>query len=223
VSLAFERVDKRLCGILRDLTPIEPRPAARDEVNSGMTEPKPDDAPESGDREPVRKNEGPFSLEALRQLVRMMEKHGLTEVSLKSGETHWKLRRGPEPAAGFGGYPAGYAPPMPVPPTVPAAPAASAASAAPAGGSPASAPAAQEGVFIKSPTVGTFYAAAGPDDPPFVSVGTRVQPDTIVCLIEAMKVFNQIPAEVSGVIAEVLCKNGDSVEYGQPLFRVTPG
>jgi acetyl-CoA carboxylase biotin carboxyl carrier protein len=88
-----------------------------------------------------------------------------------------------------------------------------------------SAPAAPapSGVFIKSPTVGTFYTASSPDDPPFVSVGTRVQPDTVVCLIEAMKVFNQIPAEVSGVIAEVLAKNGDSIEFGQPLFRVTPG
>ncbi|MGC1273895.1 MAG: biotin/lipoyl-containing protein, partial [Planctomycetaceae bacterium] len=89
---------------------------------------------------------------------------------------------------------------------------------------PPGGPAAQpSGVFIKSPTVGTFYSAATPDDPPFVTVGTRVQPDTIVCLVEAMKVFNQIPAEVGGVIAEVLVANGDSVEFGQPLYRITPG
>jgi acetyl-CoA carboxylase biotin carboxyl carrier protein len=165
--------------------------------------PQADDASTSAD--------GPFSLNALRQLVELMEKHGLTEVSLKTGETQWKLRRGPEIVPGFapmsGAYPP---PPVPAPP-----------SAAPAAASPtAPAPAAPEGLFIKSPTVGTFYSAAGPDDPPFVTVGTRVEPETIVCLVEAMKVFNQIPAEVSGVIAEVLVKNGDSIEFGQPLFRV---
>jgi acetyl-CoA carboxylase biotin carboxyl carrier protein len=141
-----------------------------------------------------------------------MEKHSLTEVSLKTGETQWKLRRGPEFAPGYPQMPAAYPPPPPAAAAPqPAAPAAPASSAAPA---------VQEGIFIKSPTVGTFYAAAGPDDPPFVTIGTRVEPDTIVCLVEAMKVFNQIPAEISGVIAEVLVKNGDSIEFGQPLFRV---
>jgi acetyl-CoA carboxylase biotin carboxyl carrier protein len=168
-------------------------------------EPPADDRPTAG---------GPFSLDALQKLVEMMEKHGLTEVSLRSGETQWKLRRGPEFVAGV---PA-YAPP---PPMHASPPPAAATSSSPAPAAPA-APA-QSGVFIKSPTVGTFYAAASPDDPPFATVGTRVQPDTVVCLVEAMKVFNQIPAEVSGVIAEVLVKDGDSVEFGQPLFRVSPG
>jgi len=156
---------------------------------------------------------GPFSLGALRELVELMEKHGLTEVSLKNGETQWKLRRGPEYAGGFT-PPVAYAP-------APAAPAPQAAAPVPA--PQAAAPAAPSGPVIKSPTVGTFYGSASPDDPPFVTVGSRVQPDTTVCLIEAMKVFNQIPAEVAGVIAEVLVKNGDSVEFGQPLFRVSPG
>ncbi|HEX6986184.1 MAG TPA: acetyl-CoA carboxylase biotin carboxyl carrier protein [Planctomycetaceae bacterium] len=182
-----------------------------------MSDPTPDDAPADAPKSRPA-GDGPFSLDALRQLVEMMEKHGLTEVSLKTGETQWKLRRGPEVVPGL---PAGYAPPPMLPPAPAAPPAAPAASAA-SNPAPAAPPAAS-GVFIKSPTVGTFYAAAGPDDPPFVTVGTRVQPDTVVCLVEAMKVFNQIPAEVSGVIAEVLVKNGDSVEYGQPLFRVTPG
>ncbi len=154
---------------------------------------------------------GPFSLSALRQLVELMEKHGLTEISLKTAETQWELRRGPELVPGFPAMPAGYPPPPPMaaPPTAPAAPVAPAASVS-----------IQDGVFIKSPTVGTFYSAASPDDPAFATVGMRVEPDTIVCLIEAMKVFNQIPAEVSGVIAEVFVKNGDSIEFGQPLFRV---
>ena len=71
--------------------------------------------------------------------------------------------------------------------------------------------------------MGTFYAAPSPDDPPFVTVGTKVNPDTIVCIVEAMKVFNQIPAEVSGTIEELLVSNGDPVEFGQPLYRVRPG
>jgi acetyl-CoA carboxylase biotin carboxyl carrier protein len=70
--------------------------------------------------------------------------------------------------------------------------------------------------------VGTFYTSNAPDAPPFVSTGSVVHPDTIVCIIEAMKVFTDIPAEVSGTVVEVLAKNGQAVEYGQPLFRVIP-
>ena len=73
---------------------------------------------------------------------------------------------------------------------------------------------------IKSPMVGTFYAAPEPDSPPFIKVGDHVGPETTVCIVEAMKVFNQIPAEVSGKILTVLVQNGESVEYGQPLFKV---
>jgi len=82
----------------------------------------------------------------------------------------------------------------------------------------------QDGLLqIKSPTVGTFYTAPAPEDPPFVSVGSRVNADTVVCIVEAMKVFNQIAAEVSGTIVEILVSNGDSVDFGQPLFKVRPG
>ena len=70
--------------------------------------------------------------------------------------------------------------------------------------------------------VGTYYSSSAPDAPPFVSVGSVVHPDTIVCIIEAMKVFTDIPAGVSGTIAEILVKNGQAVEFGQPLFRVIP-
>ena len=154
--------------------------------------------------------EGPFNLITLRKLVAMMEKHGLTEVSLKNADTHWKLRRGPEAVPGY------IMPQMPaqLPPAAPQAAAPPPTAAPPA-------PAAETGRFIKSPTVGTFYSSASPDDPPFVKVGSRVEPDTVVCLVEAMKVFNQIQAETSGVVAEVLISSGDSVEFGQPLFRLT--
>lgn len=154
-----------------------------------------------------------FDLDKLRELIELMEKHGLTEISLRRGEESWRLRRGPNEVLQM--VPAGsYAPAAPAPQ---AAAAAANAPAAP----PSEAPA-QKLLEIKSPTVGTFYAAPSPDDPPFVSVGARVERDTVVCVIEAMKVFNQIQAEVSGTIAEILVNNGDAVEFGQPLFRVRP-
>ena len=77
-------------------------------------------------------------------------------------------------------------------------------------------------VEIKSPIVGTFYATPSPDSEPFVEVGTVVNPQTVVCIIEAMKVLNEIKAETSGTIVEVLVTSGQAVEYGQPLFKVKP-
>jgi len=95
----------------------------------------------------------------------------------------------------------------------PAAPAAAAA--------PVAAPAPASNLTeIKSPIVGTFYASPSPDSPPFVSVGQTVTPDTVVCIVEAMKVMNEIKAEVSGVIAEIAADNGKPVQFGQALFRV---
>lgn len=73
---------------------------------------------------------------------------------------------------------------------------------------------------ITSPMVGTFYSAPNPDSDPFVSVGSSVSKDTVVCIVEAMKLFNEIEAEVNGEIVEILVENGELVEYGQPLFRV---
>lgn len=151
----------------------------------------------------------PFDLEKIKQLIELMEQHGLSEVSLRRGAEQWRLRRGAVGAA----VPM-YAPmPMPAPQPMPP-------SAAPSAVAPERP--AEEGRFveIKSPTVGTFYASPSPEDPAFVTVGTQVNADTIVCLIEAMKVFNQIPAEVSGTITAVLVNSGDAVEFGQPLFRV---
>lgn len=81
----------------------------------------------------------------------------------------------------------------------------------------------KDAVFIKSPTVGTYYEAPSPGDPPFVTVGSKISQDSVVCIIEAMKVFNQITADVNGTITEILVKNGDAVEFGQPLFRVRLG
>ncbi len=161
---------------------------------------------------PQESESGSFDLDKLRELVEMMEKHELTEVSLRRGRERWHLRRGPQEV--YQTTPAAYTPPPSAPAPATPAPAASA--------STGDSEPAKPGLIIKAEAVGTFYTSASPDDPPFVQVGSKVEPDTTVCLIEAMKVFNQIPAGLSGTIAEVLVENGEAVEYGTPLFRVTP-
>jgi len=148
-----------------------------------------------------------FDVEKLRQLVELMEEHELNEIDLRQGDTKVQLRRGTQPVVGPVASPvAGTAP----------APAVS--DSAPAG--EAKADEEEHLAVITSPMVGTFYAAPDPGSPPFVKVGDHVGPDTTVCIIEAMKVFNQIPAEVSGKIVAVLAENGEPVEFGQPMFKV---
>lgn len=155
---------------------------------------------------------GSFDLDRLKKLLQMMEKHGVTEVNLEAGDERWKVRRGPKEVLTAAAPMHMAAAPVPVAPA--------AAVAAPAAAAPAEEAAAPTGPTIDSPTVGTFYSAPTPDDPEFVKVGDQVSAETIVCIVEAMKVFNQIPAEKSGKIAEILVKNGDAVEFGQPLFRL---
>ena len=112
-----------------------------------------------------------------------------------------------------------YMPPAPGYAVPPAAPAAAPTPATPA---TAPAPAADDGDFkiVKSPMVGTFYTAPSPDAEPFIKVGSKVSADSVVCIIEAMKVMNEIQAEESGTVAEILVANGDPVEYGQPLLKL---
>lgn len=158
----------------------------------------------------------PFDFEKLQQLMELMEKHGLSEVSLRCGNEQWRLRRGSLTPTLVAAAPAPAvvsAPAVAAPATMSAAAPAPAAAAAPV----------DDGLqVIRSPTVGTYYSAQTPEDPPFVSIGAKVSPTTTVCLIEAMKVFNPIAAEMAGTIEAVLVKNGDPVEYGQPLFKVRP-
>ena len=152
-----------------------------------------------------------FDLDKLRELMELMEAHDVREIKLQHGDERWQMRRGPQEVMPI--FSAG--PPAVVPNVVPQP------TAAP---SPDSESPPDDGtVVINSPTVGTFYEAASPEDPAFVSVGSKVEPDMIVCLVEAMKVFNQIPAEVSGTITEILVSNGEAVEFNQPLYRVRPG
>jgi acetyl-CoA carboxylase biotin carboxyl carrier protein len=102
-----------------------------------------------------------------------------------------------------------------------AAPVAAAAAASEAKPAAASAPVEEKGIeLIKSPMVGTFYRAPSPESPVFAEVGTKVTAESVVCIIEAMKVMNEIQSEISGTITEVLVENGDAIEFGQPLFKV---
>ena len=155
----------------------------------------------------------PFDERIIKRLVGLMNEHDLSEIDLRDGQARLRLRRGPRRVS---------PPPAAVvlPPTAPAT-----ASAAP---SPA--PAAKEEparparalIEIKSPTPGTFYAKPNPDAEPYVRVGSRVTPSTVVCIIEAMKVMNEIKAEAKGVITQVLVENAKPVEFGQPLFKIRP-
>jgi acetyl-CoA carboxylase biotin carboxyl carrier protein len=146
----------------------------------------------------------------LKELVALMAEHDLAEVDIKNGEEAVTIKRG----MGQGGMPlVQYAQPSYQ------APAPGQNSAAPP---PAPIPAAPPGVTIESPMVGTLYLGPNPDSPPFVKPGASVTPDTVVCLIEAMKVFNEIKAEKSGVLEHILVKNGEAVEFGQKLFALRP-
>lgn len=163
-------------------------------------------------------SEGPasgnvFDVDRIRSLVELMEQHDLREIELRQGEQRIQLKRGAEPLTAVA-LPASASPPV----------VAHSASAAPA---PASAPAAAvppadagNYSFIESPMVGTYYSKANPDSPPFVKVGDRVNPDTVVCIIEAMKVFNEITADCSGVVAAILVDNEEPVEFGKKMFKI---
>jgi acetyl-CoA carboxylase biotin carboxyl carrier protein len=146
-----------------------------------------------------------FDVRRVRRLVALMNEHDLSEIDLRQGNQRVRLRRGADQPV-FAATPS-YAP---APAPAPAAPSAS-------GPAPAAAPA---GKTINSPMVGTFYLSSSPDAAAFVKIGDQVGPDTTICIIEAMKVFNEIPAETSGKITAVLVENGAPVEFGQPLFRI---
>ena len=168
-----------------------------------------------------------IDIRKLKELVRLMVDNDLTELDLRDSEEQVTMRR-----SNPGAMPTVMAAPavmhvptaMPQPAHAPAA-TAPARTAPAANGAPGVAPDSDEAGLkrIESPMVGTFYAQANPDSPPFVSVGAAVAPDKTVCIIEAMKIFNEIKAECSGTIAKVLVKNGEPVEFGQALFLVKPG
>jgi acetyl-CoA carboxylase biotin carboxyl carrier protein len=149
-----------------------------------------------------------FDVKRIRRLVELMNEHELAEIDLRQADQRIRLRKGGDPLVTAAPVRAAAAP----------------AATAEAGSSSAiAAPAKVDDkdiVVIKSPMVGTFYASASPDSPAFVKVGDHISSQTTVCLVEAMKVFNEIPAEVSGQIVAVCVETGEPVEFNQVLFKV---
>ena len=157
----------------------------------------------------------------LEHLLDFMAAHDLEEFEYEHGGLHIRLRKASAAPKGVGRSLA--APPAAsAPVSAPSSPAASEPKAAPAA-PPAPAAPAEEFHIIKSPIVGTFYAASGPDTPPFVRVGDAIQVGQVVCIIEAMKLMNEIEADVKGEVVRVLVENSQPVEYGQPLFAIRAG
>jgi len=148
-----------------------------------------------------------FDVDRIGRLVELMNQHDLTELDLREGDVRVRIRKGYEPMVSVGEVQTGIsAAPAPVAPLSP----------------PVEATSDDALTLIKSPMVGTFYAAPNPDAPPYVKVGDHINGDTIMCIVEAMKVFNEIPAETSGKVVAVLVDSGEPVEFGQPLFKIDP-
>ena len=146
-----------------------------------------------------------MDMDRIKSVIDLMREHELSEFSIEDQDFKLSLKRGsPGMAAPLMG--AGLAPAAPPPPAAAPPP-----------------PAEEELAPIASPLVGTFYRASSPDADPFVSVGSRVNKDTVVCIIEAMKVMNEIKAETSGVIKKILVENATAVQFGQPMFLVEKG
>lgn len=156
----------------------------------------------------------PMDVNLLEQIVKLMAANDLNTVDVRDGVKRVVLKRGAVAQA------VTYAAPAPMA----QAPAAAAPAAAPAGAAPTKPQADDTAgmLVIKSPMVGTYYASPSPDAKPFVQVGATIDEETDVCIIEAMKVFNNIKAEVRGTIAKILCTDRQTVEFGQPLFLVKP-
>jgi len=163
----------------------------------------------------------PLDLKQIKQIIDLMKRSELTEFAVEEEGFKLKICRSatgvPIVSGGHGSlhpFVPTEAAPAPIPATAPAAAA-----------SPNPATAAKEddnAVYIKSPMVGTFYRAASPDSKPFADSGSKVVENSVVCIIEAMKIMNEIQAETKGTIVEVLVENGQPVEYGQRLFKVKP-
>ena len=150
-----------------------------------------------------------LDIKLIKQVVDLMKRSDISEFEFE--EDGFKLRLSSKGADGpqiIQAVPAGQTPaPFPV--------------ATPATGEADPIPVEEKGIsIIKSPMVGTFYSAASPESPAFVKIGSKVSNDSVVCIIEAMKVMNEIQAEMSGTISELLVENGEAIEYGQPLFKI---
>ena len=154
-----------------------------------------------------------MNIKEIKAIVDLMKKNAVSEFEMEEGDLKIKLKR--EPVKGH----KGKAEAVQEAPVIVHAPAG--APAAPVPVTPVPEPVAED-LEVKSPMIGTLYRRPSPDSDSFVDVGTAVEADTVVCIIEAMKVMNEIKAEMKGVVAEVLAEDGKPVEYGQALFRIEP-
>ncbi len=155
-----------------------------------------------------------MDLRKLKTLIDLVSESNVSELEITEAEGKVRIVKGGT------GAPMAYAPMMPqaMPMAMPAASAAAAPAAA--GSEPAATPAAPAGHVVKSPMVGTFYRAASPGAKPFVEVGTAVKEGDTICIIEAMKILNEIEADKTGTVAQLLIEDGEAVEFGQPLFVI---
>jgi acetyl-CoA carboxylase biotin carboxyl carrier protein len=153
-------------------------------------------------------------LKDIKAIIDLMKKNSITEFELEEKDSKLRLKRG------MNGVPPPLQSDEPLPMSSMPAPASMLTLAPPA---TVTAPAVNTGELnVKSPMIGTFYRSPSPEAAAYVDIGTEVTPDTVVCIIEAMKVMNEIKSEVKGVITQNLVENGKPVEFGQPLFKVRP-
>ena len=150
-----------------------------------------------------------MDIRKVKKLIELLEESGISEIEISEGEESVRISRYPKPGAVM----TTAAPPAAAPPPAPAAPAAA---------TPAAEPAAppMRGQQVTAPMVGTFYSGPAPGAKPFVEIGTEVKPGDTLCVIEAMKMMNQIESEFAGRVVSVLVENGNPVEFGQPLFVI---
>ncbi len=158
-----------------------------------------------------------MDIRKVKKLIELLEESNIDEIEIKEGEESVRIsRNGAQSAASAAGQ---FAAPQYAPPPQYAAPPAPAPIAA-APAEPAAAPAASEGDVVCSPMVGTFYRSPSPSSPSFVEVGSTVKVGDIICIVEAMKMMNQIEADKAGTIGAILVENGEPVEFDQPLFSI---
>jgi len=157
-----------------------------------------------------------MDIKEIKAVIDLMRKNSLTEFEYEKDGTKIRIQRGPD------GKPQVFASSPGLIPAPAVIPMATSLAPAPTAQTPSPAPAQETLPTINSPMVGTFYASPAPDAPPYLAVGAVVNPETVVCIIEAMKVMNEIKAEMSGTITEILVESGKPVEFGKPLFRIKP-
>jgi acetyl-CoA carboxylase biotin carboxyl carrier protein len=157
-----------------------------------------------------------MDIKTIQDLVKIINKTNIAEISIEEADFKVTIKQKEDKTEYYA------APTQPVYMSAPAAPAPAPAAAAPTTPSPAPAAPAANTVTIKSPMIGTFYRSSSPDKPAFVGVGDEVAVGQVVCIVEAMKLFNEIESEVKGKIVKVLVEDASPVEYDQPLFLVEP-